>query len=287
MTVVYIDTLFLINLIINYLLLLASAKLTGFRANRLRLLLGALFGAFYAIIVFFPHMEPLKTVFGKVLSSLLISLIGFGWKKGVLRQILVFWAVSFAFGGCVLAVNLFSGGSFSLEHGIVYAPVSMRVLALSVGISYVIIAFVFKGVARHGGLKREITKTVVTLDGRKVEMSTLLDSGNTLTDPLTSRPVLIAEHDIIRPLIPTRLQPIIDKNAANKPVEAMENLALIGETKLFRLIPYKAVGVESGMLLALKPDNVTVGGERMKGALIAISPTKLSDGGAFNALSGI
>ena len=41
MTVVYIDSLFLLNLVVNYLLLLASARLAGEVIRRLRLGLGA------------------------------------------------------------------------------------------------------------------------------------------------------------------------------------------------------------------------------------------------------
>ena len=48
MTVVYIDALFLLNLIVNYLLLLAAAKLAGEPLRRLRLAAGAALGGLYA-----------------------------------------------------------------------------------------------------------------------------------------------------------------------------------------------------------------------------------------------
>lgn len=287
MTVIYIDTLFFLNLVINYLLLLSTAKLAGAEISRGRIFLGGMFGALYAVAAFLPGAGFLTTITGKILSSLIMALIAFCGKNKLLRLTLLFWAVSFAFGGCVFAVNLLSGGPAGFESGIVYAPVSSRTLLLSVGISYVLIALVFKGSARHGGIKKEITKTIAFLEGRKIEMQTLLDSGNTLTDPLTSRPVIIAEHSTVNPLLPFRLRHIVDGRAASRPVETMENLALLGEARLFRLIPYKAVGIDSGMLLALKPDNIIVGGESRKGALLAISPNRLSDGGNFTALSGI
>ena len=49
MTVVYIDSLFLLNLIVDYLLLLATAKLAGEGICRPRLALGAAVGALYAL----------------------------------------------------------------------------------------------------------------------------------------------------------------------------------------------------------------------------------------------
>ena len=53
MTVVYIDALFLLNLIVNYLLLLAAAKLAGEPLRRLRLAAGAALGGLYAAAIFF------------------------------------------------------------------------------------------------------------------------------------------------------------------------------------------------------------------------------------------
>ena len=45
MTVVYLDVLFLLNLVVDYLLLLATAKITGEPISRARLALGAALGA--------------------------------------------------------------------------------------------------------------------------------------------------------------------------------------------------------------------------------------------------
>ena len=42
LTVIYVDTLFLLNAIVDYLLLLCSARLAGERLSRLRFALGAL-----------------------------------------------------------------------------------------------------------------------------------------------------------------------------------------------------------------------------------------------------
>ena len=44
MTVIYVDTLFLLNAMVDYLLLLAAARLAGEPLTRLRFLLGALLG---------------------------------------------------------------------------------------------------------------------------------------------------------------------------------------------------------------------------------------------------
>ena len=55
MTVVYIDSLFLLNLIVDYLLLLATAKLAGEVICRPRLALGAAVGRCMHRQCFFPE----------------------------------------------------------------------------------------------------------------------------------------------------------------------------------------------------------------------------------------
>ena len=52
----------------------------------------------------------------------------------------------------------------------------------------------------------------------------------------------------------------------------------------FRLIPYHAVGVAGGLLLAVRSDWTEVAGERYAGLPVALSPTELGTG--YSALWG-
>ena len=54
----------------------------------------------------------------------------------------------------------------------------------------------------------------------------------------------------------------------------------------FRLLPYRAVGVECGMLLALRARQVRLNGRPQGGLLVALSPTPVDDGGTYQALIG-
>ena len=53
-----------------------------------------------------------------------------------------------------------------------------------------------------------------------------------------------------------------------------------------RLVPYRAVGVECGMLLALRTQGVTVNGKPLGRLLVALSPTAVGDGSGYQALLG-
>ena len=60
--VVYGDVLFALNLLLDYAVLLASARIAACPFARLRLLGGALFGAVYAVAVFVPGLQILSAL---------------------------------------------------------------------------------------------------------------------------------------------------------------------------------------------------------------------------------
>ena len=110
----------------------------------------------------------------------------------------------------------------------------------------------------------------------------LRDTGNTLQDPLTGRPVVVVEGELVKALLPEL--PGLDRQRLSHPVELMGELK---ETGLrFQLLPYRAVGVECGMLLALRARGIAVDGRPLGRLLVALSPTALDDGGGYQALIG-
>lgn len=284
MTVVYIDSLFLLNLVVNYLLLLAAARLSGEIIHRVRLALGSALGALYAAAIFFPGMGFLLHPLCKLGVGILMLLCAFGGNRRLLRLILVFFGVSAAFGGVLFAIQLLGGRGLSLKNGIFYSAMDLRLILLSAAICYVAITLIFQRTAKHSPSKQELVPTILTLAGRRVALTALVDTGNTLTDPVTNRPVMVAEGEKLVCLFPEGEAPAIDD--LKDPVVAMERLSTGAARGRYRLLPYQAVGVECGMLLALRLDGVTVGKTEYGGILVALSPNRLSDGGGYSALIG-
>ena len=282
MTVVYIDALFLLNLIVNYLLLLAAAKLAGEPLRRLRLAAGAALGGLYAAAIFFPGMGFLTHPLCKLGAAVLMLLTGFGGSRRLLRVTLVFFGLSCAFGGGIFAIGLLGGRGLTLRNGVLYSVMDLRILLLSAAVCYAVLTLVFLRTARHG--RREVLPAVLILEGRRVAVNALVDTGNTLTDPVTGRPVMVAEGSRLSPLLPG--ERVLDEKALRDPVGTLERLSRGGRGRRFRLLPYQAVGVECGMLLALRLDDARVGAEDYGGILVALSPNPVSDGGGYSALIG-
>ena len=214
MTVVYIDALFLLNLIVNYLLLLAAAKLAGEPLRRLRLAAGAALGGLYAAAIFFPGMGFLTHPLCKLGAAVLMLLTGFGGSRRLLRVTLVFFGLSCAFGGGIFAIGLLGGRGLTLRNGVLYSVMDLRILLLSAAVCYAVLTLVFRRTARHG--RREVLPAVLTLEGRRVAVNALVDTGNTLTDPVTGRPVMVAEGSRLSPLLPG--ERVLDETALRDPV---------------------------------------------------------------------
>lgn len=276
MTVIYIDLLFLLNLAANYLLLLVTGRMCGRVLRRWLLALSAALGALYACLLFLPGSGWLSAAPCRLAAGVLMVLVAYGAEKGLLKTALCFFGASAALGGMVWAAELMGGHSLTMERGVLYSYVDLRLLLLLLALCYGLLSLPANRAFRHR--RGELTSATIRLGAATVTLTALLDTGNTLTDPMTNRPVLVAEGARCGALLPMPLP-------LDRPVDAVTALGGQGAGRC-RLLPYRAVGVEHGLLLAVKADSVVVGGADYGSILVALSPTPVSDGGGYQALIG-
>ena len=283
MTVIYVDTLFLLNAAVDYLLLLASARLAGEPLARLRFLLGAALGGLYAVAIFLPGLSFLARPPCRLAAAVLMVLAAFWKSRRLLRQVVIFLALSCAFGGGVLAIGLLGGRGLTLSNGVLYSGMDLKIVLLSAAGCYGALTLLFQRTGRHTAAAGELRPVRLTLGERQVSLIALVDTGNTLTDPATGRPVLVAEADCVEELLPPGIRP--SPADLRDPAGALERLEDPWRRR-FRLLPYRSVGVDRGLLLAVRVDQVQVGEEDRGPMLAALSPTPVSDGGGYRALLG-
>ena len=84
MTVVYLDRVVLLNLAVDYLLLLATARLAGLPLRRGRLALAAALGALYAAAVFLPGCRMLAHPACRLAAGVAVCRLGWRqvWRQG-------------------------------------------------------------------------------------------------------------------------------------------------------------------------------------------------------------
>jgi len=280
-TVVYIDSVFTLNALMDYLLLLATARLAGVTLRRRRYLLGALLGGAYAVCVFLPGCAFLSAWPVKLAAGILLALTAFGGERHLLRLTLLMFAVSCGLAGCVLGLGFLSGSRIPSRSGIFYTNVDAKVLLAAAGAVYILFSVVFRACARHA-VRHTLVAVTVAYGARRAALTGLCDTGNALVDPVTNRPLLVVCGRELDALWPPELRGLLTQQALSAPADVLEKLNRASAR--FRLIPYSAVGVSEGLLLAFRSDFATIGGKRYDGLLIALSPTEI--GGGFSALWG-
>jgi len=260
METIYIDSLFLLNLVIDYLLCLVSARVCGVVLRRWRYALAAFIGAVYAVAIYLPGLEWLRLPAVKLCLWLIMALSAYGKEERMLRCGVVFAAVSAAFGGFIWALQL-AGGRPAFD---------MRTLLLSFVLCYGVMRLIFGGKARLADEKR--VKVELWFLGHRAEFIALVDTGNQLTDPISGKAVMVVSPHALKPLFPHHTELLeLDGVEMLQCADAFD--ALRGK---FRLIPYSSVG-GSGLLCAFHPDSVKSGEKELE-IMAAISKNAAGDG---------
>ena len=258
---VYIDVLFILDFIIDYLILYAVAKISGTVIRRWKLIMAASLGAGFSILSLF------WSGFVSLLLMLTVAyiMVGISFGFGRWKNLLIFFGVSAAFGGMVFAINYITDGTLTI---------SLKTLAISSAVSYLILLFAFRKSA-SGTTKKEYIQIKIEHRGKAVSFLALVDSGNSLVDPLTNTPVLIAELYVLRTLFENEEYKMLCTDRA-------EDIILQGAGK-FRPIPYKTVG-GGGILPAFSPDKAICRGDE-RCLLVAISRDKIAEN--YSGIIGI
>ncbi len=254
MTVVYLDRVVLLNLAVDYLLLLATARLAGLPLRRGRLGLAAALGALYAAAVFLPGCRMLAHPACRLAAGVAVCVwLAAGTPSW--RLTALFFLLSGALAGLLLAMGLAAGSPEALLSRVYHADVSWPVLLGSAIGFGLLLHLVFRQGARHEG--GELMDVTVSLQGRRQRLRALHDTGNTLRDPVSGQPVLVLEQDALRELWPPEAARIVEMRLP--PEEKMARLHRLDGTCRWSLLPFCAVGTEAGLLLAVRSDYVKVG----------------------------
>lgn len=235
--------------LVDWLLILGTDKLFGLSHNQLRAGLAALLGGGHAALCLLTGFDFLNAGIWRLIILAAAGLIAFEMD---LHRTAVYCLMNMGLGGLVAC----------LGRGNVFDIVVTAVL---------ICALCFIGFQSKPGNGNHIPVRIPTPNG-PVIVTALADTGNSLTDPITGHPVLVASAEIGSRLLG------VDRTAFEHPT------ASILKNPGLRLIPYSTVGGR-GLLLAKKFRNVSIG-DKTQDVLIAFSPMEIGKGKGFNALTG-
>lgn len=252
--VVYIDVLLSVNLLINYFLLLLTAKLVPTPAKRVRLFLASLLGSVYSFIILAPSLVlPLdlliKAVFG---LSIVVAAFGLKNKRMLVRAYCVFMVSTFLFGGIFSALYfLTTPKGMLVRNGTVYFDISVLQLVIYTIIAYLGMTLA-QFIAKRRAPDRLNYRVTIRYLGKAVSLDAIVDTGNSLKEAFSQYPVAVCGIKDAKELLPVRLSEIILRTDA---AGAMQALSASEFASSVRIIPYHDVSGE-GLIFAFRPDSL-------------------------------
>lgn len=268
MKTIYIDILFLVNLIVDMMLFVSALSLRRARIVWWRMLAASAVGAACSCVVFFADIPPWLYNLGAIALYALCALLVFGWKSG--REYLknaastIFCALVFA-GVFFFIYRYFDFGSVVVfNHNVLYVDIPVFVLLCVSFVCFGIIWLASRFFTRVIGSDSEY-RAFLTLNEKQISLKARIDTANHLVDPLTGYPVVLASAGSIAGLFPGGLPSMT----------ADPELLRQGH---FRLIACQTATGE-GVLLAFRPDKLILQSRRRtytcRRLLIAISEQPL------------
>lgn len=240
--IVYLDVFFMINFIMDYMIILITSRIAKVKKKRIRQLAGAGCGALYSVIVIKPLTNHLfKITLVNILIAAVMVLISFGFTSAsvYIKNVFLLFVVSFTMSGIINYLyystvigkyvrNVLSGNSNKVVNARKFILVSVLAYILLSAIVRIIFS-VRKDMELYYDVK-------ITFRGKSVVVRGLYDTGNGLTEPVSGKMVHIAEYKILKPLL-------------EGDEKAKENIYVI---------PFHSIGEEDGIMYGIRMDEMVV-----------------------------
>lgn len=224
---IYLDSLFFLNLMINMGILRLLQHKFSLEQSGLRMFAAAVLGAATYIGLFLVPVKTFLWQLAAMAGSLPVMVcIILPRRKRRFWAGMIGWGMAYSFiiAGVLRAVlfkwQLFSGREITLFSVLLGVFVCVRV-----GLWYL--------QKQRENRHKSLCKVILESAGTKIEVVALVDTGNSLTEPLSHKPVCLIEEDLLAKI-------------------TLENPLFL------RAIPFRSVGCEHGMLYGVLVPKITI-----------------------------
>jgi stage II sporulation protein GA (sporulation sigma-E factor processing peptidase) len=290
--IVYVDLLFLINFVIDFALFYLTARVRRLGVRVRKLMLASLLGAGYVLLYIFPQLSFTYTLGVKAAVSVLLVAVAFGFKPlGFLfKNVMAFYFVSFGLGGGLFALQYLLNDRYQKLSGIL--DIGNPFLA---GTSLLFIGFpilfwfsrqMYRAIGDKNRMSVFLVQVEISIEERKATLVGLIDTGNHLYEPMTRRPVMIAEA-LLLPLPDSFKQRItqgLDVEAIGRVVDELP-----GQWRQrVAIVPYRSANKGMDLMVTVRPDLVEIihNGKsvEVQHVLIGLDPGRLSHDNTYQVI---
>ena len=184
---VYVEIVIFNNLCIDFLLGATTSLCRRRKVNKLRQILSAIIGSVFAVL--YPLMPAVAQVIVRLLLAFVLVAImdKFHSVKDYFLSVGLYVLFTYALGGVVYGISNLIG--VDVRN---YAV--LGILTMSIAILELVIWFVVKGKPSEN---KQYYDVVVKFKNKCYSFKGFYDSGNTLTDPLTGRPIILLSKNAV------------------------------------------------------------------------------------------
>lgn len=290
---IYIDVVLIENLMMNFIILLATGLILKEKIRNMRLLLASLLGAIYSVISYTSILEIYSSIILKIILSIVMIYIAFNPQnmKKMWKVLLLFYLTSFVFGGAAFAlIYIVKPQNILMKNGLFLGTYPLKTIILGAIVAFIIIMTAFTVVKTKITKKDMFCDIEIQLNDKKIETIAMLDTGNLLKEPITNTPVIVVEHTLLYDCMPkeilNHLDELLGGEFDNIPREIREEYI----AKL-KFIPFSSLGKQNGMLLGIKAETIKIKRldkeEKKENIIIGIYNKSLTKRGEYRALMGI
>ena len=290
---IYIDVVFIENLIMNYIILFATSIIIKIKVKHIRLILASILGAIYSIIAYMSILEMYSSVILKIILSVIIVYIAYNPQnvKNMWKYLVIFYMTSFVFGGAAFAlIYIVKPQDILMKNGLFLGTYPLKTIILGTIVAFVVIVTSFKLVKSKISKKDMFCTIKININKVEIETKAMIDTGNLLNEPISNTPVIVVEHTLLYDCMPKEIL----NNLENILGGDFENISEEVKNKYIsklKVIPFSSLGKQNGMLIGIKPEEVTVINDenenKINNVIIGIYNKSLTKRGEYRALIGI
>ena len=179
--IVYVDMVFLLNMFLDFLLLMSVSVILTRLVKVRRIILGSLIGGLSTVLLF-VNINGLVSFILKVILGLLMILVTFGYHnlKYTLNNVFYLYTISFSVGGVMYL--LMDKGYYNY-------------LVLVIGF-IIVLFFYIKMIKKYNDSYSNYYKVNIIIKNKNYLVTGYLDTGNKLYDTYKHRPVIILDKKI-------------------------------------------------------------------------------------------
>lgn len=233
---IYVDVLIVLNIYVNYFLLLITAKISGSHLKPWRCVAASVYGSLFSLLILAPQLPNWVNTAIKLIAAATVVMIAFGIcnTRRFLKNSAAFYITNFILAGGIYGAYIWlKPDSLHFSNSCFYIDFSLLLL-IGATAAFYLLACIIRRLWASSPLEGYMV--YIRLGERLLTFEGLADTGNCLVDFFTGKPVMIC--------------PAADIGELPK-----------GTAK--RLIPVNTVSGE-GLMEIFRPDEVLISAENEK-----------------------